>query len=201
MSRLPPEEEYLTPRRSTSPMAVFGLVIGGCLVLAVVLVGGAAAILFPVYSSARRAATSASCTSNLKQIATGLMMYSQDYNDQLPPSATWQAEVMPYIKSQQVFACPDRGPAPVGYAYNILLDRRPMRQILSPAATPMAFDSGLGSGADRLESFVIPHAGRGNVAFADGHVKALPTAPRADAGLAPAGKKRPAQRDARKNRK
>src|SRR5688572_6963248 len=109
MSYPPPQEEYLTPRKSVSPLAIIGLVIGGCLIVFVIGIIGILAAFFPVMQNARRAAQKTSCASNLKQIATGLLMYTQDYDDRLPPAATWQTELMPYIRNQSVFACPQRG--------------------------------------------------------------------------------------------
>jgi prepilin-type N-terminal cleavage/methylation domain-containing protein/prepilin-type processing-associated H-X9-DG protein len=45
-----------------------------------------AAILFPVFARARENARRASCQSNLKQIALGIMQYTQDYDEGYPPS-------------------------------------------------------------------------------------------------------------------
>jgi prepilin-type processing-associated H-X9-DG protein len=59
------------------------------------------------------------CLSNMRQIATGLMMYAQDYDETLPyirfhcPGATrgsrcyvWKNAIRPYLKSLEVLACP-----------------------------------------------------------------------------------------------
>jgi prepilin-type N-terminal cleavage/methylation domain-containing protein/prepilin-type processing-associated H-X9-DG protein len=43
-----------------------------------------AAILFPVFSRARESARRASCQSNLKQLALGMTMYAQDYDETFP---------------------------------------------------------------------------------------------------------------------
>jgi prepilin-type N-terminal cleavage/methylation domain-containing protein len=76
-----------------------------------------AAILFPVFARARENARRTSCLSNIKQIATALVMYTQDYDEMLPlyrftsPLAiggqynSLQA-LYPYVKSTQVFICP-----------------------------------------------------------------------------------------------
>jgi len=51
------------------------------------------------------------CSSNLKQIALGMMMYSQDYDDKLPPmifgtqEVGWANGLQPYLKSYQLFQC------------------------------------------------------------------------------------------------
>ena len=90
-----------------------------------------AAILFPVFAQAREKARQAACMSNEKQIGTSVMMYMQDYDEvypsvdlnlitdkvspalPLPDNRTfigrmqWPLQLYPYIKSQQVFICPD----------------------------------------------------------------------------------------------
>jgi prepilin-type N-terminal cleavage/methylation domain-containing protein len=72
-----------------------------------------AAMLFPVFARARENARRASCMSNVKQLALGLMMYSQDYDEKFPfvrypqnGTKTWDDQIFPYIKSDQVFMCP-----------------------------------------------------------------------------------------------
>jgi prepilin-type processing-associated H-X9-DG protein len=80
-----------------------------------------AAILFPVFAQAREKARQAACLSNLKQIGTALMMYTQDYDETYPaanmqpvapingggsPVMPIDAQVGPYIKNDQVWTCP-----------------------------------------------------------------------------------------------
>jgi prepilin-type processing-associated H-X9-DG protein len=84
-----------------------------------------AAILFPVFARARENARRASCQSNLKQIALGIFMYNQDYDEKLPPiyvsldgtagytdgitassDKGWAQSMQPYLKSTQIFQCP-----------------------------------------------------------------------------------------------
>lgn len=43
-----------------------------------------AAILFPVFSQARENARAASCLSNVRQLGTGVMLYTQDYDETYP---------------------------------------------------------------------------------------------------------------------
>jgi prepilin-type N-terminal cleavage/methylation domain-containing protein/prepilin-type processing-associated H-X9-DG protein len=67
-------------------------------------------ILFPVFARARENARRASCLSNLKQLGLGIMMYTQDYDETYPYCykypLKWPDEIMPYVKSAQVFRCP-----------------------------------------------------------------------------------------------
>lgn len=145
-------------------------------------------VLIPVYTNEGCSRPRAPyCRSNLRQLTTGLLMYSQDYDDQSAPASGWEECLDPYIKNRYVYVCPQRPDTLHAYAYNRLLDRRPTKEIRDAAQAPVFFDSALGSagGADRLQSFVRPHDGRGMIAFADAHVEAMRKTPRADAGLAP----------------
>ncbi len=100
------------------------------LLVVIAIIAILAAILFPVFAKAREKARQTSCLSNAKQLATGLYMYCQDYDEALPfcfssdgyPGYTWyrywyeQAE--PYIKNTQIFSCPSSG-----VQYNFLTRR------------------------------------------------------------------------------
>ena len=80
-----------------------------------------AAILIPVFAKVREKARQASCASNMKQLGLGFLQYVQDYDEMYPnaidngnewSSATdltahWQEKVLPYIKANGVFGCPD----------------------------------------------------------------------------------------------
>jgi prepilin-type N-terminal cleavage/methylation domain-containing protein/prepilin-type processing-associated H-X9-DG protein len=105
------------------------------LLVVIAIIAILAAILFPVFAQARERARSASCISNLKQIALALHMYAQDYDEtfhgldmpQINPDGTtcdttlrWRDGtnlvrfvgggqnflLNPYIKNSQVFVCP-----------------------------------------------------------------------------------------------
>jgi prepilin-type N-terminal cleavage/methylation domain-containing protein/prepilin-type processing-associated H-X9-DG protein len=93
------------------------------LLVVIAIIAILAAILFPVFARARENARRASCMSNLKQIALGFIMYSQDYDETLPssgwlagsyqwPNGTysgnnpWFLKMFPYVKSTQLFNCP-----------------------------------------------------------------------------------------------
>jgi prepilin-type N-terminal cleavage/methylation domain-containing protein/prepilin-type processing-associated H-X9-DG protein len=96
------------------------------LLVVIAIIAILASILFPVFARARESARRSSCASNLKQIGLGLLQYVQDYDERMPhlfgantyvkpdgtkiPSAlAWggfKDLAMPYIKSQQIFACP-----------------------------------------------------------------------------------------------
>jgi prepilin-type N-terminal cleavage/methylation domain-containing protein/prepilin-type processing-associated H-X9-DG protein len=56
------------------------------LLVVIAIIAILAAILFPVFARAREAARATACKSNLRQLATGLMMYVQDHDEMFPRS-------------------------------------------------------------------------------------------------------------------
>lgn len=105
------------------------------LLVVIAIIGVLAAMLFPVFARARESARRSSCLNNMKQITTGILMYAQDYDERLPiqlasfePDTTspyeqllatkivWINSLRPYIKSEQVWACPSASPDSGGQA-------------------------------------------------------------------------------------
>jgi prepilin-type N-terminal cleavage/methylation domain-containing protein/prepilin-type processing-associated H-X9-DG protein len=80
------------------------------LLVVIAIIAILAAILFPVFARAREKARQTSCLSNVKQISLAAQMYTQDYDEKWVPWATsmnwWWGTAVPYIKNQQIFACP-----------------------------------------------------------------------------------------------
>ncbi len=92
------------------------------LLVVIAIIAILAAILFPVFARAREKARSTSCLSNMKQLSTGAMMYSQDYDEKVMPSyldnsGWWSNLIMPYVKNSQIFICPSKSTNP-GYGHN-----------------------------------------------------------------------------------
>ncbi len=109
------------------------------LLVVIAIISILAAILFPVFGRARENARRSACQSNLKQIGLGLMQYLQDNDGIYPffstsglagyraPSALlslpgavsgatnddvkWSHLIHPYLKSTQIFVCPNRADA------------------------------------------------------------------------------------------
>jgi prepilin-type N-terminal cleavage/methylation domain-containing protein/prepilin-type processing-associated H-X9-DG protein len=93
------------------------------LLVVIAIIAILAAILFPVFAQAREAARKSSCQSNLKQVGTALMMYTQDNDETYPPAYYygnpnssgnldstgihhWSGFMQPYIKNWGIFICP-----------------------------------------------------------------------------------------------
>lgn len=142
------------------------------LLVVIAIIAILAAILFPVFARAREKARQASCSSNLKQMATAIMMYAQDYDETLPDhcgqttATCWAVSIYPYIKNTQMYACPSdpslglfgqyrdapngtthpsNPQMPRGYAWNLSLDDRPLAMVKAPVGVPTVAD-GTGSG-------------------------------------------------------
>jgi prepilin-type N-terminal cleavage/methylation domain-containing protein/prepilin-type processing-associated H-X9-DG protein len=79
------------------------------LLVVIAIIAILAAILFPVFAQAREKARQASCLSNTKQLAVGLLMYQQDYDEQFPlirGEQSWVYKMQPYLQSYQLLRCP-----------------------------------------------------------------------------------------------
>jgi prepilin-type N-terminal cleavage/methylation domain-containing protein/prepilin-type processing-associated H-X9-DG protein len=95
------------------------------LLVVIAIIAILAAILFPVFAKAREKARQASCLANVKQLATAMLSYVQDYDEVLPPSVggssmarlytTYEA-LDPYIKNTQLRRCPSDRAGEVDYS-------------------------------------------------------------------------------------
>jgi len=106
------------------------------LLVVIAIIALLAAILFPVFQTARENARRATCQSNLKQISLGITQYTQDWDSDMPEgeiycwnaisaaclssvsspvtyisnhyaNPMWMGEIYPYTKNAQIYYCPD----------------------------------------------------------------------------------------------
>jgi general secretion pathway protein G len=102
------------------------------LLVVIAIIAILAGLIFPVFAQAREKARSATCVSNLRQAGMAFSMYGDDYDEYYPwavdpadrdtpqiwsgvpdfqaqlPQVPWLHEVLqPYVKSAQLFHCPD----------------------------------------------------------------------------------------------
>ena len=142
--------------RARPPANISAFTPGGCraftlieLLVVIAILSVLAAILFPVFASARAKARQAACLSNQRQQGLAVLQYVQDYDETFPngicrnqgpskgrwggqvwPGEGWAGQCYPYVKNVGLYACPDdrgaraaSGPGdhPVSYGYNINL--------------------------------------------------------------------------------
>ncbi len=109
------------------------------LLVVIAIIAILAAILFPVFQKVRENARKTACLSNLKQIGLAVTQYTQDYDENYPTGHTgslgqgWAGTIYPYVKSTDVFHCPDDPTTkqtngavisyPVSYAANLNFTR------------------------------------------------------------------------------
>ena len=110
------------------------------LLVVIAIIAILAAILFPVFARARENARKSTCQSNLKQMAMGVLQYTQDYDERTPGAYgnsfqswggtnqpgpvsgwtwaggwwSWCDLIYPYVKNTGVFRCPSGGSG-IGY--------------------------------------------------------------------------------------
>jgi prepilin-type N-terminal cleavage/methylation domain-containing protein/prepilin-type processing-associated H-X9-DG protein len=190
------------------------------LLVVIAIIAILAAILFPVFAKAREAARATQCKSNMKQLALGLSMYVQDYDELYLNRSTpwvggtgshWGYAIQPYIKNLGVHRCPSnpQGMAlvsaapPVGsglqqlprsyginawFVGNDVNNHLAMASITDPADR-IVFGELMNGHNDYIGERWGPgtnyannltnaggfagHSGTMNVAFFDGHVKAM----------------------------
>ncbi|HEY3379450.1 MAG TPA: prepilin-type N-terminal cleavage/methylation domain-containing protein [Armatimonadota bacterium] len=156
------------------------------LLVVIAIIAILAAILFPVFGKAREKARQTRCTNNLKQMATGLLMWSQENEEKLPIAFTdtnsngvWDTgEVTPWIAAtgspDKVFDCPTsqvRGNSSTpNYGYGFWVSGKALGDLtISPESMPVMMDAKIPvlGGTCQVE---LRHDGKAIWSFADGHV-------------------------------
>ncbi len=84
------------------------------LLVVIAIIAILAAILFPVFAQAREKARGIACLSNVKQLGLAITQYEQDFDEMSPGGIDgagtgkgWAEQIYPYVKSVQVYKCPD----------------------------------------------------------------------------------------------
>lgn len=123
------------------------------LLVVIAIIAILAGILFPVFGKAREKARQSSCASNLKQIGSAFMQYTQDYDEVTIPAqwryglpcgnqfpyrgpvtggnncnVQWSDMLHPYAKNAQIFHCPSRSTQFRGYGVHYRLPSITCRQ-------------------------------------------------------------------------
>ena len=93
------------------------------LLVVVAVIAILAAMLMPAILRSLRSATASACTSNLKQLHAGILMYVKDF-DLLPAAGDgswrrWYNHIEElYLTDVNIFACPGNKSVPYGYGLN-----------------------------------------------------------------------------------
>lgn len=123
VSSLPPQPTTRGRRLlRPAPFSAFTLIE---LLVVVSILSSLAAILLPVFASAREKARQTVCASNTRQVGMAVLLYAGDYDETLPGSdddnaglglplgwmdaaapRNWARSVQPYVRNLAVFRCP-----------------------------------------------------------------------------------------------
>ncbi len=145
------------------------------LLVVIAIIAILAAILFPVFARAREKARQTTCTSNQRQIAASVMMWTQDHEELLPSSATVWRDI---AVDPAILVCPTKGKAyRNGYVYLASNDGLALGKIDSPNEVMLTAD-GLSSinftrprnVAFSMGQFDPRHTQRWVQSYVDGHV-------------------------------
>lgn len=162
------------------------------LLVVIAIIAILAAILFPVFAQAKAAAKAAANLSNLKQVALGVLQYSNDYDDNFPLAVIeestaaqqtvypvdasgftynglipWQEQIYPYTKSRDIYVSPlESSPSGAGSLKQFLQSDY---YGVIPRATAMAYQS---NGSFALTT---PLGNNGTPAYIDGPFGAAST--------------------------
>lgn len=116
--------------------AQFGFTLIELLVV-IAIIAILAAILFPVFAKAREKARQINCMSNQRQMALGVIMYSQDNNEVLPVATGWESSLG---LSGKVLICPDAPAGTQSYVYYDGLAGKSLATFRNPVMTPVTAD-------------------------------------------------------------
>ena len=104
------------------------------LLVVIAIIAILAAILFPVFATAREKARQTACMSNEKQLGIAMIQYVQDYDESYPcgfvfwyqPRSGWAYQLYPYFKTVNLLLCPSDSNAGAtsgwsyGFNYNLV---------------------------------------------------------------------------------
>lgn len=151
-------------------VAIFGTLVG---ILVALMIGGMAAILFPVFSQAKAQARSATCLSNVQQLGLALRMYQSDWDEQYPLAANWTDSLREgYLSETQqgLLVCPEVIEAGYNYALNKAVAGKSLERVAGPDRLVVLFEADQPANfAGGPRDIAAPrHRGQNAFGFADG---------------------------------
>ena len=173
------------------------------LLVVIAIIAILAAILFPIFAQAREKARQTTCLSNCKQICTGVMLYVDDYDETFPDNQWradssngwfWVGQVLPYTvpngnPNAKLFWCPTNGKFnkadplnSFSYGWNFVnisgtawgsVIQTTLPEVLNPANTILFVDADNFQAAYFENHIRNNHNKNTNIAWCDGHAKAM----------------------------
>jgi prepilin-type N-terminal cleavage/methylation domain-containing protein/prepilin-type processing-associated H-X9-DG protein len=150
------------------------------LLVVIAIIAILAAILFPVFARAREKARMTTCTSNQRQIAATIQMWSQDHEETLPSAQSVWADIK---VDPGVLVCPTAGKnIPNGYCYYRKVAGTSMGEASDPASQIVTMDGTHAAGlvnvtyntydniAYNVNDLSLRHSGKAIASYLDGHV-------------------------------
>jgi prepilin-type N-terminal cleavage/methylation domain-containing protein len=123
------------------------------LLVVIAIIAIIAAMIFPVFAKAREKARQTHCLSNARQLAMAVVMYADDYDDQVVPwvigdfdaslprpadrQVLWCGLLKPYVGNRQVFVCPSFSEA---RAKELILRGWGVVGPFEPQSSPLSFE-------------------------------------------------------------
>jgi prepilin-type processing-associated H-X9-DG protein len=141
-----------------------------------------AAMLLPALAAAKDKAQEITCINNEKQLSLAIRTYSGNHGNQFPPAATWCDDIQTLVGSEKTFKCVAvNSDSRCDYAFNAKLDGLDLNKINPQTVVIFESDAGWNAhGGAGLLPVSVRHGHRTKavfvVAFADGHVEAVPAA-------------------------
>ena len=137
---------------------------------------GGSLIVTPVFRSARQSAADASCRTRLRHLSFGVVAYTADWDDRLPPASHWRTlaegtRISDWDSDRKEEECPERK-SPFGYALNRPLAERSLSSI-EDFETVLLFESEAQNknAVGESRGLAVRHHGSHFVARCDGSVK------------------------------
>ena len=131
-----------------------------------------AALLFPVFATAREKSRQSVCTNNQRQIAAMVAIYAQDHDEILPSSTTVWSDLN---LAPGILICPTAGKSVLnGYDFDMGLSLVAVGIVADPTSVFVTADgNGAGNVAKDLTYLTPIHSGKVITSFLDGHVSTV----------------------------
>jgi hypothetical protein len=134
----------------------------------------------PLAPMARQSLRTRDCLRNVRELASALQAYSNDYGETLPPGHTWDSSLIHYVRGLGTYQCPEARSLP-SYCFGHGLSEADLRAFEQPSQVVVFYDE-----HERQPGVFDPrHNGRGATSFLDGRASMLPSLPPEALPLAP----------------